>query len=71
MRRYKITPLNDVFHVEVWDDYDNYVGVCEDNVISASKFILDYWDKSKENQEKNLLLNKAIKECIELDKKLT
>ena len=53
MRRYKITPLNDVFHVEVWDDYDNYVGVCEDNVISASKFILDYWDKSKENQEKN------------------
>jgi hypothetical protein len=53
----------------VWDDYGNYCGVYEDNVLSASKFIYDYWSKSEENQKSKELLSNAIAECIEIDKK--
>jgi len=72
-RNYKITPtkfsFGTSFHVEVWDDYGNYCGVYEDNVLSASKFIYDYWSKSEENQKSKELLSKAIQNCIEIDKK--
>jgi hypothetical protein len=72
-RNYKITPtkfsFGTSFHVEVWDDYGNYCGVYEDNVLSASKFIYDYWSKSEENQKSKELLSNAIAECIEIDKK--
>ncbi len=72
-RNYKITPrefsFGTSFHVEVWDDYGNYCGVYEDNVLSASKFILNYWEKSEENQKSKELLSKAIQNCIEIDKK--
>jgi hypothetical protein len=71
-RNYKITPtkfsFGTSFHVEVWDDYGNYCGVYEDNVLSASKFIYDYWSKSEENQKSKELLSNAIAECIEIDK---
>ena len=72
-RNYKITPrkfsFGTSFHVEVWDDYGNYCGVYEDNVLNASKFILNYLEKSKENQKSKELLSKAIQNCIEIDKK--
>ncbi len=72
-RNYKITPtkfsFGTSFHVEVWDDYGNYCSVYEDNVLSASKFIYDYWSKSEENQKSKELLSNAIAECIEIDKK--
>ena len=72
-RNYKITPtkfsFGTSFHVEVWDDYGNYCGVYEDNVLSASKFIYDYWSKSEENQKSKELLSNAIAKCVEIDKK--
>ncbi len=72
-RNYKITPtefsFGTSFHVEVWDDYGNYCGVYEDNVLDASKFILKYWQESEENQRHKESLSRAILNCIELDKK--
>ena len=72
-RDYKITPrkfsFGTSFHVEVWDDYGNYCGVYEENILNASKFILNYWEKSEENQKSKELLSKAIQNCIELEKK--
>ena len=74
MRNYKITPKKFSFgtslHVEVWDDYGNYVGVYERNVLDASKFILKYWQESEENQKSKQAMHKAILNCIELDKKI-
>ena len=73
-RNYKITPtefsFGTSFKVEVWDDYGNYVEVYENNVMSASKFIYDYWSNSEENQNEKILMGKAIQQCVELDKKL-
>ena len=72
-RNYKITPkkfsFGTSFQVEVWDDYGKYVEVYEDNIMSASKFILNWWEKSEENKKSDDLMCKAIQNCIELDKK--
>jgi len=72
-RNYKITPkefsFGTSFHVEVWDDYGKYVGVYENNIMSASRFILNWWEKSEENKKSDELMCKTIQNCIELDKK--
>tara|TARA_Y100000004_G_scaffold14712_1_gene15558 strand:+ start:349 stop:594 length:246 start_codon:yes stop_codon:yes gene_type:complete len=73
MRRYKITPkkfsYGTSFHVEVWDEYDEYCGVYEDNVMSASSFIMRYWQSAEERKHRRELLADAIANCIEIDKK--
>tara|TARA_R100000234_G_C4961591_1_gene162032 strand:- start:332 stop:589 length:258 start_codon:yes stop_codon:yes gene_type:complete len=73
MRNYIITPkkfsFGTSFKVEVWDDYGNYTEVYEDNILDASKFILNYWQNSEENQKSKDLMHKAILNCIKLDEK--
>ena len=53
----------------MWDNHGNYTCVYEKTRISASNFILDWWEKSDENKKNDELMNKAILNCIELDKK--
>tara|TARA_R100000501_G_C2537293_1_gene57641 strand:+ start:72 stop:311 length:240 start_codon:yes stop_codon:yes gene_type:complete len=67
-RKYEITPNGEWFKVEAWDDYGKYCSVYEKTILDASKFILDWWEKSKENKKSDELLAKAILECKEIDK---
>ena len=72
-RNYKITPkefsFGTSYQVEVWDDYGKYVEVYENSMISASMFVLNWWEKSEENKMYDELMCKTIQSCIELDKK--
>ena len=72
-RNYKITPkefsFGTSYQVEVWDDYGKYVEVYKNGMISASMFILNWWEKSEENKMYDELMCKTIQSCIELDKK--
>ena len=70
MRKYKITPKGDWFKVEIWNEYGHYHCVYERNVLDASKYIMDWWDKADEIKESKILMSNAIANCIELDKKL-
>jgi len=69
MRKYEITPKNDWFKVQVWNEYGHYTCVYERNVLDASKYIMDWWDKADKLKESKDLMNKAILNCIEIDKK--
>ena len=66
-RDYKVTKCDYGYKVEVWDDYGKYRCVYEKTGISATRYILDYWEKSEENKKNDELMNKAILNCIELD----
>ena len=68
-RNYKLTLCDYGYKVEVWDNHGKYTCVYEKTRISASNFILDWWEKSDENKKNDELMNKAILNCIELDKK--
>ena len=68
-RNYKITPNGDFFKVEVSDEYGNNSTVYEKNVIQASLFIMKWWENADERKHSNDLMNKAILNCIEIDKK--
>ena len=68
-RKYEVTKCDYGYKVEVWDDYDRYTCVYEKTGIEATRFILDYWEKSEENKKNDELMNKAILNCIELDEK--
>tara|TARA_R100000654_G_scaffold8204_1_gene19437 strand:- start:675 stop:938 length:264 start_codon:yes stop_codon:yes gene_type:complete len=71
-RNYKITPkefsFGKSFQVEVWDTYGRYTEVYEKDVVSAWKFIYDYWDKEEENKKSDECMNRAIQQMIKLDK---
>ena len=68
-KNYVLT-LNDYgYKVEVWDNYGKYVCVYEKTRESASDFIMNWWEKSEENKRKDELMSRAIRNCIELDKK--
>ena len=67
-RKYTITEKDESFKVEVWDEYGNWNSVYEKTILDASKYIVDWWDKVDERQKSNELMNKAIKECIKIDK---
>ena len=68
-RDYILTPCDYGFKVEVWDNYGKYTCVYEKTRISASMFILNWWEKSEENRKSDELMSRAIRNCIELDKK--
>ena len=68
-RNYVLTLCNYGYKVEVWDNYGKYTCVYEKTRESASDFILNYWEKSEENKKSDDLMNKAILNCIKLDKK--
>ena len=67
-RKYEITPKGGSFKIEVWDEYGNWNSVYEKTILDASRYIIDWWDKVDERQKSNELMNKAIRECIKIDK---
>ena len=71
-RNYKLTPEDRSFgttwKVEMWNDFGMKRTVYERNVIDASEVVMDWWEKSEEEFDKMNLLNRAIKECHEIDK---
>jgi len=71
-RNYKITTKEFSFgtslKVEMWNDFGMKRTVYEDNVMDASEIIMNWWESSEEEFNKMNLLNKAIKECVEIDK---
>ena len=72
-RNYKIVPkefsFGTSYQVEVWDDYGKYVEVYENSMISASMFVLNWWEKSEENKMYDDLMCKTIQKLIKLDEK--
>ena len=69
MRNYKITPKGDWFKVQAWNEYGHYTCVYERNVLDASEYIMDWWNQADELKKSKDLMNKAILNCIEIDKK--
>ena len=72
-RDYKLTPKlkswGEVWKVEVWNDFGMKREVYERNVMDASEVVLDWWENSDKEYDKMKSLNRAIKNCIEIDKK--
>ena len=72
MRKYKVTPrkfsFGNSFQVEVWDEHGNYVEVYENTRISASNFILNWWENSDKRKKQKELEKKTIQKLIKLDK---
>ena len=72
-RNYKITPkqfsFGVSFKVEMWNDFGMKRIVYEDNIMDASKVIMKWWENAEERKKTNDLMNKAILNCIEIDKK--
>ena len=68
-RSYKITPNNNLFKVEVSDEYGNNTTVYERNVMDSSKFIINWWENSEDRNKSNQLLGKAIQQCVEIDER--
>ena len=70
MRKYNITrDSDDFFKVEVSDEYGFNTTVYERNILNASKYVIDWWENADERKHTNDLMNKAILNCIEIDKK--
>ena len=72
-RDYKITQkemsFGNTYKTEMWDEYGNYSCVYERSVEDSTKYIYDWWEKSEEREESNKIRDKAIRECIEIDRK--
>ena len=70
MRKYNITrDSNDFFKVEASDEYGFNTTVYERNILNASKYVIDWWENADERKHTNDLMNKAVKEMIEIDKR--
>ena len=70
-RNYKLTPQTkswgEVWKVEVWNDFGMKRTVYEDNVMSASEVVMNWWESSEEefdrmNCEQKVLNNLVKKE---------
>ena len=68
-RNYILTLCDYGYKVEAWDDYGKYVCVYEKTREQASDFVMKWWQMSEENKKSDDLMSKAIRNCIELDKK--
>ena len=69
-RKYNITKdCNDFFKVEASDEYGFNTTVYERNILNASKYVIDWWENADERKHTNDLMNKAVKEMIEIDKR--
>ena len=70
MRKYNITrDGDDFFKVEVSDEYGFTTTIYERNILDASRYILNWWENADERKHTNNLMNKAITNCIEIDKR--
>ncbi len=69
-RNYILTPCDYGYKVEAWDDYGKYTCVYEQTREAASDFIMKWWEMSEQNKKADKIMQKAIAQCIELDKKL-
>tara|TARA_Y100001951_G_C11058349_1_gene139450 strand:- start:109 stop:360 length:252 start_codon:yes stop_codon:yes gene_type:complete len=67
-RKYKITEKDESFKVEIWDEYGNYNSVYEESYLLALEYVMEWFSKSEEREKSNKLMNKAIKECIKIDR---
>ena len=56
------------YKTEAWDEYGSYTCVYEPTNWEAMRYILDWWEESKERKKSNDLLNSAIHECHKIDK---
>ena len=71
-RNYKLTPetksWGEVWKVEVWNDFGMKRTVYEDNVISASEVVMNWWESSKKEFDKmkceQKVLNNLVKKEI-------
>ena len=72
-RDYKITQKEMSFGItyktEMWDKYGNYSCVYERSVEDSSRYIYDWWEETEQRKESNKIRDKAIRECIEIDRK--
>ena len=70
--KYEITPNERswgiTYKTEVWDEYGAYSCVYERSETNAMEYILKWWKDSKKRLKSNELMNKAIRECIEIDR---
>ena len=68
-RNYQITPDGEWFKVKVSDEYGFNTTVYERSLLDASKYVTDWWENADERKKSHNLMNKAILNCIEIDKK--
>ena len=68
-RNYKLTPDKYGFKAEMWNDFGMKRTIYSENVVEASEYIIDWWEKSEEEFDKMNSLNNAIHECVQIDKK--
>ena len=72
-RNYKLTPedrsYGTMWKVEIWNDFGMKRTVYENNVMDASEVVYDWWERSEEEFDKMNLLNRAIHECHQIDRK--
>ena len=68
-RNYKLTPSTYTFKVESWNDFGMKRTVYEENIDSASEVVYDWWERSEEEFNKMNLLNRAIHDAHQIDKK--
>jgi|TARA_R100001443_G_scaffold26011_1_gene39142 hypothetical protein len=69
MRKYNITKShNDFYKVKATDEYGFTTIVYERTKDSASEYLLNWFDKTEDRKKSKELMNKAILNCIELDK---
>ena len=72
-RNYKLTPENKSFgtswKVEMWNDFGMKRTVYERNIMDASEVIMDWWENSQKEYDKMTSLDKAIAQCVEIDRK--
>ena len=72
-RNYKITPETrsywTMLKVEIWNDFGMKRTVYEENVMDASEVVYDWWERSEEEFDKMNLLNRAIHEAHQIDRK--
>ena len=68
-RNYKLTPSTYGFKVEMWNDFGMKRTVYENNVMSASEIIIDWWESSEEEFNKMNIQQKCINNLVKKDLK--
>ena len=70
MRKYNITKdCEDFYKVQASDEYGFRTTVYERTKESASNYLLNWFESADERKKSNDLMNKAIANCIEIDRK--
>ena len=70
MRKYNITKdCEDFYKVQASDEYGFRTTVYERTKESASNYLLNWFESADERKKSNNIMNKAIKEMMEIDRK--